>query len=315
MVLATDAGDPTLRNVVSICLDRLGCRVSEVVVGSSGVLNGGDPVDNEAVVAALLHSDLIVDLSGNLVEQSDALDEILDEARVLAIDVRSTAQLDTLVAHPGLARRLDRASELLTDAKVLTISTKAGTSLRAQLARTDVTLSDGTAASVGEIAHWPAGGVWVDIGDSKIDGSIVAMPGDLLADAGHIMRSPVRVEIEGGRLVDVLGDTADADVVRSYLESFDNELAYKVADLGWGMNLTRSPSALGLFDPEHLALGRGVLAAGRVNVRTGAPDQAATGITLSLSNASVLVDATEAVTHGNLEGALAPDIYERAATA
>ncbi len=313
VVLATDEGDPTLRNVVCLSLERLGCRVSEVVVRSGSVVDQGDPVDNEAVAAALLHSDLIVDLSGNLVEQSGALDEILDEARVLVIDVTAAQQLDALVAHPGLSKRLERAAELLTHTQVLTVSTDAGTSLRLEPARTNVRLLSGTAATVGDIAHWPSGIVWIGVGDSKVNGSIVAMPGDLIAGVGHVMRSPVRVEVEDGRLVDVLGDTADADVLRSYLESFNDESAYQVTEFGWGMNLTRHAWELDPFDTEHLALGRGVLAAGRVNLATGTPDEAATGITLSLANAWVLADTTEVVSNGNLEGALAPDIYERAA--
>ncbi len=308
-VLATDTDDAELRALFALALERLGCTVIELVVRSSTLLQDGDPVDNGAVAAALLHTDLVIDLGGDLVERSSASDEILDEARVIAIDVDSPHDLDRLTAHPGLAKRLGHAVEILDEGTSMRVGSLAGTSLRADLEDAEVSSTSGLATNVGDLVHWPGGAVWARA--SAIDGTIVAMPGDMLSEARHLLRSPVRLEVNRGKLVEVLGDTVDADVVRSYLEGLDHDDAYTITMLGWGMNLTHGASSLARFDPSRLAAGRGPLTAGLVNLRIGGPGQQ--GMTLSLADASATVDSLDIVIEGSLHGTLAPDVYERAA--
>lgn len=309
-VVATDTDDAELRGLVALALERLGCRVHELIVRSGSLVMGEDPIDDGAVAAALLHSDLVVDVNGSLVEQSSALDELLDEARVLALHARSLADLDHLVAHPGLLRRVERALSMLDTASRLSVTSDAGTQLDVDLTDATVSGSAGQATITGELAHWPAGAVWIEPAVREVTGTLIAMPGDLVPEAGRIIRSPLRIELEKGHVADILGDTGDGDLVRSYLESFDDETVYDVSGLGWGLNITRGLAGLALFDEARLAVGRGPLTAGAVNVRTG---RRGAGLTLSLCNTTVLVDDTPVVDVGRLQGALTPDMYERAA--
>lgn len=313
VVLATDVDDPELRELFALSLERLGCAVAEVIVRSGALLDGGDPVDNESVALALTAADVVVDVNGRLLERSNARHEVLEQARVLAVDVADIAELDHLVAHPGLARRLARAEEFLDQGAAMTVSSASGTLLKMSIADVAHRTLTGTTAVAGELAHWPAGQVWCRPKRSTISGCVVAMPGDIVVEAQHLVRSPVRLEINNGKINDVLGDTADADVVRSYLEALDDDHAYDVSEVGWGMNLTRRGSGLGAFDPRRLGAGRGALAAGQVNIRTGSHADTDAGLTLSLSGTSVQVDDVNLIVDGTLDGTLAPDIYERAA--
>ena len=161
--------------------------------------------------------------------------------------------------------------------------------------------------------HWPAGAVWTRPKRSTIAGGIVAMPGDLVVEAGHVLRSPVRIEIDSGKVTDVFGDSADADVVRSQLESLDDDRAYDIAEVGWGMSLTRQSGGIGPFDAALMAPGRGLSTAGRVNVRAGSRSDPGVSVTFSLAATSVAVDGQESVADGDLIGQLAPDVYERTA--
>ena len=315
VVLATDTDCAELRGIMALGLERLGCRVSEVIVRSGALLDGGDPVDNEAVASALLHADLIVDLDGSLIERSSVRDEILDEARVLAIDIDAVAQLDHLIAHPGLIKRIERGDQMVRGARQLTLTSPAGTVVEAKLTDSVGASQFGTVGDVGELAHWPSGAVWVVAQPNDITGTVIAMPGDIVAEADHVVRSPVRMTIERGRIVEVHGDTSDADLIRSYLEAQGDEDTYVITGLGWGMNLTREPPVAGLLDPAHLAPGRGQFAAGMVNIRSGdAARRDRRGLTFSLANASAMVDELDAVRDGELQGNLAPDIYEQAAS-
>ncbi len=311
-ILSTDTDDAALRSLAALSLERLGCEVHELIVRSGSTLSGRDPVDNPAVAAALLHSDLVIDLTGGLVGRSDALEEILDEARVLVVDVRSSAQLDGIVTHAGLAKRVEHAGSMLRSGETARIASLAGTSLRVDLAKAQVTASAGQVKEVGDFAHWPGGQVWAS--GISIDGTVVAMPGDMLVESRHILRSAVRIELQRGLVVEVLGDTIDADALRSSLEANTTETAFAVAAFGWGLHLARNRAGQAQFDLARLEPGAGPCAAGVVNLRLGAqaPEQ---GLTLCLSNASVTIDHVDAIVEGSLEGSLAPDVYELAASA
>lgn len=313
VVLASDTDDADLRALFALGLERLGCEVVEVIVRSGAVLDGGDPVDNEAIALALTTADLVVDVNGGLVADSAARNEILEQSRVLAVDVGSLSELDHLVAHPGLAKRLQKAEEVLEGATKLTISSEAGTSLTMEIGEATRRVVAGTVGGPGELERWPAGAVWTRPKRSSVNGTVIIMPGDILSEAGHLVRSPVRLDITNGRINEVLGEATDADVIRTHLEGLDDEHAHDIAEVGWGMNLTRRLSEIGPFDEGRLGPGRGPLAAGQVNIRTGSRVDADAGFTISLSRATMSLDKANVVLAGVLDGTLAPDIYERAA--
>lgn len=312
-MLACDTDDPELRDLAALALERIGCDVAQLIVRSGARLNGRDAVDNEAVALALTSADLVVDVNGALVEESAACAEVLDQSRVLALDIDTVGQLDHLVAHPGLTRRIDAADSTLRGATTLGVTSEAGTGLTMNIGEASTRVESGVAATRGTLAHWPAGAVWTRPKRSTIVGDLVAMPGDLVVEAGHLLRSPVRIEIDGGKVTDVLGDSADADVVRSQLESLDDDRAYDIAEVGWGMALTRRADTVGPFDAALLAPGRSLWSAGRVNVRAGSRSDPGVSVTFSLASTSVRVDGLDTVADGELVGPLAPDVYERTA--
>lgn len=213
------------------------------------------------------------------------------------------------------SRRVDAAEGLLRAAATLVVSSPAGTSLTADITDASTRADTGIAAQQGTLAHWPAGGVWTRPKRTTITGCVVAMPGDLVVEAGHVLRSPVRVEIEAGKLTEVLGDSADADIVRSQLEHLDDDRAYDIAEIGWGMSLTRPAVGSRPTGTDLLAPGRGASESGRVNVRAGARSETDLGVTLSLAATSCRLDDLDVVADGALTGTLAPDVYERTAGA
>ncbi len=309
-----DTDNADLRNLFALSLERLGCQVAELVVRSGDLFDGGDPVHAEPVALALTAADLVIDTTGSLVAASSARAEILEQARVLAIAVHDIHDIDDLVAHPGLGRRLQRAAELLTYGSSLTIDSHSGTHVDVSLSGATYTSAAGVVLEPGDFEYWPAGLVSAHPGRGAVNGCVVAMPGDSIAEAGHLIRSPVRIEIENGLLTDVLGDSTDADIVRSQLEALDDPRAFHIAEIGWGMNLVRGDSELTVFDPARLGTGRGPLAAGRVNIGIGnAGAVADVGVTLSLGGTDLAIDDVELISRGVLAGVLAPDIYERAA--
>lgn len=313
VLLCTDETDQALRHVVAMALERLRTDVVQVVLNTSRLLDGIDPFANPAVEAALAAASLVIDLGDTLATASTSVSEILGSARILGIALTAASDLDHLVAHPGLQRRLDRAEHLLSEADTCRLTTPEGTELTVDLDWAEVRTDRGIATEPGQHVRWPAGAVWLDLTSARLSGVVVLMPGDLIGGAGHLVRSPVRLEIDEGHLVEILGESSDADLVRSHLEAHeDEEAAYRVAEVGIGLNLTHRGGELPLFSEARLATGRGPLAAGRATITTGAAGgEPAIGFTMH--EVSVIADEVQLVRAGVLEGALAPDVYERAA--
>ena len=136
------------------------------------------------------------------------------------------------------------------------------------------------------------------------------MPGDVIIEADHIVRTPVRLDIERGHVVDILGDSVDADVVRSLLEAHPHpDNAHKLGSVTIGLNLTRGEDALHLFDGRRLAIGRAQLGAGTCTLTLGNAE--APAATICLNSTSVTIDDAPVIDRGSLAGTHVPDIYER----
>ena len=83
--------------------------------------------------------------------------------------------------------------------------------------------------------HWPSGFVFTGGADDSIDGKVVIASGDILLPHKLYVQSPIELTIEQGRIVDIRGGV-DADLLRDYMESFDDERAYGISHIGWGLD-------------------------------------------------------------------------------
>ncbi len=131
------------------------------------------------------------------------------------------------------------------------------------------------------------------------------MPGDLLE--ATVVRSPVRLEVSSGRVVDLLGDNADADTLRFELERLDPDKPCRVAEVGIGLAVERRARP----HPSTIT-GAHLRRAGRCSLTFAGPDTDA-AMTVTLARASFAVDQVDVVVEGELIGAVAPDVYELAA--
>jgi hypothetical protein len=300
---SVDAGVVDL--FVAVC-ERLGASLTRLMAPDDPGQRA-DPISAPVVKAALTSATLVLDLTGR-VAGSAASSDILDVARLLSIDAGRTADLDALVAHPGLARRLERASEVLGAGASAVLSSAAGTILDIGLTGAAHRAPAVVAAEVGDQGNWPGGAVWIQPRADIVNGTVIIMPGDVLVGPAATVRSPVRLEVSGARVVDILGDNADADLVRSELERLDPDKPCRVAEVGFGLSVERP----GRADDARLGRGAAVRQAGRCSLTLRGP-QADGTLTIALNRASFAVDHLDVVVDGELIGAVAPDVYELAA--
>jgi 2,5-dihydroxypyridine 5,6-dioxygenase len=85
-----------------------------------------------------------------------------------------------------------------------------------------------------------------------VNGTVVLKPGDIVFPHWRYVSSPVRLTIKSGAIVRIEGDL-DAHLVREYLERFDDERAYGISHVGWGMNHRARWDALtiGAWDADN----------------------------------------------------------------
>jgi hypothetical protein len=121
------------------------------------------------------------------------------------------------------------------------------------------------------------------------------------------LRSPVRLEVSSARVVDILGENSDADLVRFELERLDPEKPCRIVEVGFGLSVERTGAA-----GSGVRHGAIVREAGRCSLTMRGPDPGA-GLTVALHGASFAVDHLDVLVDGELIGSVAPDVYELAA--
>ena len=307
IALVTDAR--VERAVVDVFVavgERLGSSLTRLVT-PEGPTHRDDPAAAPVVRAAVTSADLVIDLTG-VVAESSVCDDVLETGRLLSIDAGTLADLDALVAHPGLTRRLERASELLETATSAVLSSAAGTILDIGLTGAAHRAPAVVAAERGDHGRWPGGAVWIQPRADIVNGTVIIMPGDVLIEPAATIRSPVRLEVARARVVDIIGDSADADLVRSELERLDPDDPCRVAEIGLGLSVEHREGA------TTSAARRGAIVreTGRCSLSLRGP-RSEGRLTVALGRASFAVDHVDVVVDGELIGAVAPDVYELAA--
>jgi hypothetical protein len=130
----------------------------------------------------------------------------------------------------------------------------------------------------------------------------------MILEARHIITAPVRLEIHKGHVVEILGESNDANLIRTQLESQSQpNLAYGIDNVSLGLNFVRGDKGTSLFDHTRLGLGQGQCTAGWCSVSVG------TAVTVILTNTSATFDNQTVIDHGDLCGNMQPDLYEKIA--
>ncbi len=285
-----------------IALERVGCQVIHVSCQESQN-ELGHPVLSEI----LARSEFAIDLTGNLTKSITAGEHQTD-IRVLTLKCESIHELNRLVVSSGVARRAQALKRLATSSKEIKISSGAGSFLTAELSSAQYVMKTGITSQRDQFAEWPSGIFSIHLGGQQINGELLLMPGDIFLETCHILSDPIHLEIENGNLVEILGDSADANLMRIHLQNEPNvDTAYQLNDISLGLALSRELQHDDLPDQGLLQMGLDKHHAGWSSVNVG------NSMTLTLKQATVLFDNKMIFESGKLTGVLQPDPYEKSA--
>lgn len=262
-VLSEPATRPAYVNTAAAAAQALGAHVYNIVVPGMGwdvptVIRGmGASVPAlahpspllDSVAAALRSSTFIVDLIPETMLHVPVREELLEAGvRILTI-VEPPDMLERMFPSEEIADNVRRVRERVTAAKHLRLTSDAGTDLSYEMSGI-VPMQYGYADQPGRWDHWPSALVGGYPVDGSSQGTAVLNRGDIVYPFKRYVESPVTFHVDGGYIRKIEGGV-DADLIREFLESWDEPEVFATSHIGFGMHPRAWWSSLAFYDKEQ----------------------------------------------------------------
>jgi hypothetical protein len=133
----------------------------------------------------------------------------------------------------------------------------------------------------------------------------VLSPGDVLLPFNSYVQRPVEITIEKGFITDIRGDL-DAQMLKSYIQSFDDPRGYGMSHVGWGLNDLAQwhgmlpPLFAGGMGMEPRAVYGNVMFSIGPNNELGGPNDTACHFDIPMRDCSLFLDDEPVVVDGDV---------------
>jgi 2,5-dihydroxypyridine 5,6-dioxygenase len=310
-ILSESQSRQTNTHLAELALLRIGARPCHLVVptpplaapvpvrstGSSVALQQIAPV-----LAALKASKLVVDLTVEGLMHSDETPEILGAgSRILYISNEHPEALERMAPDASIIPRVLKGRAMMQAAKVMHVTSAAGTDLAIGLEGARIGGNLGATISPGSLATWPGGICSCFPARGTVSGVLVLDEGDINITFKRYLEKPIRLVIEKDYVTAVEGKGTDADLMRAYFEAWNDPEAYGTSHVGWGMNHGARWESLMLYDKGDINGIEARAFAGNFLFSTGANpfanrhtmghfDLPVRGCTITLDGSPVVID-------------------------
>lgn len=257
-ILTSDDSNPQIVSTCRIAATQLGGIITLLNLppingekalsrDKSGYVGKTPLAFNTTALAALKTSDMIIDTMQLLFSPEQA--EILETGSRMLLAVEPPEVMLRMMPTPEGKARVLAAEKILEKAKVMTVTSKAGTDFRCAVGQYPVLTQYGLADKPGRWDHWPSCFVatWPD--EQTSEGVIVIDEGDILLPFKMYARERVTLTVEKGFVTRIDGGFT-AEYMKSFMDSFDDPDAFAMAHVGWGLEPRAHWTTLGLYDPE-----------------------------------------------------------------
>jgi 2,5-dihydroxypyridine 5,6-dioxygenase len=322
-VLAETQSRPILGQLAHLAATRMGCRCFAITVPT--VLEAGPAVRSTGastalqqlapVIAALAGSTLVVDCTVEGLMHSPELPAILKGgARVLYVSNEHPEALARLVPGDSLEPLVKDHIKRLRSARVMRVTSEAGTDLTISLAGATCGGNWGYTSRPGTITHWPGGLALAFPASACVNGTLVLAEGDVNLTFKRYIERPITLRIENDYIVSIEGAGIDADLMRSYIAAWADDgtdapsasgrNAYAVSHVGYGLNTAARWDSMALYDKRDFNGTELRAFAGNFLYSTGANEVASRytrgHFDLPLRNCTVALDGAPVVDSGKL---------------
>jgi 2,5-dihydroxypyridine 5,6-dioxygenase len=202
---------------------------------------------NRTALAALKASDLILDMV--LLLHSPEQNEVLAGGSRMLLAIEPPEILARLVPTLEDRTRVLAAARKLESARRMRVTSPGGTDLSLALGAYPLLTEYGFVDEPGRWDHWPSGFLATWANEASANGRVVLDVGDILLPQKSYIQSPIELIIESGYVKKVSGGL-DAELLKDYMQSFQDTEAYAISHVGWGMQDRAHWSVMGLYDRE-----------------------------------------------------------------
>jgi 2,5-dihydroxypyridine 5,6-dioxygenase len=268
--------------------------------GASDAIAGLAPV-----VSALRQAAFIADCTVEGLLHAVELPEILSGgARVLMVSNEHPEILERLVPNAELEPLVKAHIKKLRASKQMQVSSAAGTALDITVAGAPVGGGWGYTARPGTISHWPGGLCLCFPKPGAVNGLLVMDVGDVNLTFKRYLESRIELTIENDFVTRISGEGVDAQLMRSYFASWNDQNAYAVSHCGWGLNPQARWDSMALYDKNDFNGTELRAFAGNFLYSTGAnetSDRHTQGhFDLPIKNCTILLDGVPVVSAGKV---------------
>jgi 2,5-dihydroxypyridine 5,6-dioxygenase len=269
-VLCETATRPELPALARAAGERLGLKVFTLTLatpaakapvpirstGASVALQG-----NAAAVAALAASHIVLDCTVEGLMHAPELPAILKgdgtgntttQPRVVYVSHEHPETLVRCLPRDGDEALAKTHVKRLRAAKVMTVTSAAGTALQISLAGAAVGGNWGYTARPGTMTHWPGGLVLAFPAPGSVRGRLVLAEGDANLTFKRYLEKPVALTIEDDHITTIEGAGLDADLMRSTWAAWEahegHRGCYAVSHVGYGLNRAARWDSMAYFD-------------------------------------------------------------------
>lgn len=192
-----------------------------------------------AARGALEGADVVIDMTAEGLIHTKARSLTLEQgARMLSCWEAPTI-LEQMFPREDLRERVEHAEQMVKNASEMRVTSEHGTDVRVEVGDDPPTVAQyGYTDEPGRWDHFVSGFIAFYPVDGSQEGRIVLGPGDVILPLRRYVDSPIEFVLEAGEIVDIVGESADAALIRNYLEMWEDEDAYMASHFGWGLDET-----------------------------------------------------------------------------
>lgn len=190
---------------------------------------------NQAAVDVLKMADLVIDLVGLL--WSAEQKELQDSGTRILMSREPVEIIRRMFPTARLRERVEAAEKLLAAAKSLRVTSPSGTDVTYRLGTYPVVTQYGFTDQPGRWDNLAAGGfLYTGGADDGVDGVVVIGAGDMIFPFKRYVAAPIRLNINKGHVVGIEGTNLDTELLRNYIQQYNDPRAYAISHIGWGMD-------------------------------------------------------------------------------
>jgi leucyl aminopeptidase (aminopeptidase T) len=245
----------------------------EIIIMLPRQMDGQEPP--KPIAAAMKEANVVFTPVTKSITHTTAVQEATRAgARILVMSAFSDDQMLSGGIEADFERQAPicrRIAKLLTDAKVIRITTPAGTDLKADIDGRFGRALTGMADRPGQFST----AITIEANVGPIEGS---SEGIIVADASvpylgiGVLEEPIKCKVESGYITNIQGGK-EAQILKKNWESFNDPNVYNIAEIGIGLNPKAKMIGLMLEDEGvcgslHIGVGTNITFGGKIKTAT-----------------------------------------------